>query len=85
VAIPDPTQAAASPTPQATAQAAPTVATPAVAGDVDVIEREWVDKANDIIKQTKDDPHKQEEAVENLQVDYLKKRYGHEVKKPDGQ
>ncbi len=55
---------------------------PAVAGDVDVIEKEWVDQANKIVDQTKEDPYAEEEAVEALQVDYLKKRYGHSVKKP---
>ncbi len=56
---------------------------PSIAADVDVIEKEWVDQANNIIEQTKDDPYVEEEAVEALQIDYLKKRYGHEVKKPD--
>lgn len=56
---------------------------PAVANDVDVIEKEWVDQANKIIEQTQDDPYVEEEAVEALQIDYLKKRYGHDVKKPD--
>ena len=60
-------------------------ATPLQAADVDVIEKEWVDQANRIIEQTKDDPHAEEEAVEALQIDYLKKRYGHNVKKPEDQ
>lgn len=52
------------------------------ADDVDVIEKEWVDQAEHIIEQTKNDPYTEEEAVEALQTDYLKKRYGHDVKKP---
>lgn len=60
----------------------PVAGAPSVAGDVDVIEKEWVDQANKIVDQTKDDPYTEEEAVEALQVDYLKKRYGHTVKKP---
>ncbi|HEX7260160.1 MAG TPA: hypothetical protein VF272_04495 [Candidatus Saccharimonadia bacterium] len=56
---------------------------PVVANDVDVIEKEWVDQANKIIEQTKNDPYTEEEAVEALQIDYLKKRFGHDVKKPD--
>jgi hypothetical protein len=63
--------------------AAPQPGTPAIAGDVDVIEKEWVDQANKIVAQTKDDPYTEEEAVESLQQDYLKKRYGHDVKKPN--
>lgn len=58
---------------------------PSSAADVDVIEKEWVDQANKIVEQTKDDPYVQEEAVESLQQDYLKKRYGHDVKKPGEQ
>ncbi|HUC19898.1 MAG TPA: hypothetical protein VMR98_00165 [Candidatus Polarisedimenticolaceae bacterium] len=61
----------------------PATPNPIVANDTDVIEKEWVDQANKIIEQTKNDPYVEEEAVEALQVDYLKKRYGHEVKKPD--
>jgi len=57
--------------------------TPTVAGDVDVIEKEWVDQADKIINQTKGDPYVEEEAEEALQQDYLKKRYNHDVKKPD--
>lgn len=53
---------------------------PAIADDVDVIEMEWVNKAKDIIKKTKDDPHAQEREVEKLQRDYLKKRYGKDIK-----
>lgn len=55
--------------------------TPLIADDVDVIEMEWVNKAKKIIKETRDDPHAQEEAVEQLQIEYLKKRYGKEIKK----
>jgi hypothetical protein len=54
---------------------------PQVADDVDVIEKEWVDKAEAIVEQTKQDPHAEEEAVEDLQIDYLKKRYGKDIKK----
>ncbi len=64
---------------------APPVDNPATAGDVDVIEKEWVDQADKVIKRTQDDPYVEEEAVESLQQDYLKKRYNHDVKKPDGQ
>lgn len=52
------------------------VATPLVAADDDVIEKEWVDKAKEIIEQTRDDPHKRTEKVNELQREYLSKRYG---------
>ena len=54
---------------------------PQQADDVDVIEKEWVEKAEAIVEQTKDDPHAEEEAIEDLQIDYLKKRYGKDIKK----
>ncbi len=50
--------------------------TPLVAGDEDLIEKEWVDKAKEIIEQTKDDPHARTQKVNELQRDYLQKRYG---------
>lgn len=59
----------------------PTIVGPAIADDVDVIEKEWVDKADRIVEVTSQDPYVEEEAIEDLQVDYLKKRYGKEIKK----
>jgi hypothetical protein len=62
----------------------PTVmSTPATADDVDVIEKEWVDQAEQVIQASAGDPHGEEEAVEKLQIDYLQKRYGHTVKPAD--
>jgi hypothetical protein len=55
-----------------------------MAGDVDVIEPEWVDKAEEVVKATQGDPYGEEEAVEHLQEDYLKKRYGYTVADPNG-
>lgn len=52
---------------------------PAVAADEDLIEKEWVDKAKQIISSTRDDPARREREVGRLQVDYLKKRYGKEL------
>ena len=53
--------------------------TPLNAGDDDLIEKEWVDKAKKIITETKDDPHQREQEVGKLQADYLRKRYGKEL------
>lgn len=53
-----------------------TTTSPLVAGDEDLIEKEWVDKAKEIIDQTKDDPHARTAKVNELQRDYLQKRYG---------
>lgn len=53
---------------------------PAIADDVDVIEKEWVDKAKKIVSETKNDPYLQEQEVSKLQADYLMKRYGKRIK-----
>ncbi len=53
---------------------------PLIADDVDVIEKEWVDKAKKIVSATKDDPHAQEKEVSKLQADYLQKRYNKQLK-----
>lgn len=53
---------------------------PMIADDVDLIEKEWVEKAKSIVDGTRDDPHIQEKEVSKLQADYLKKRFGKEVK-----
>lgn len=57
-----------------------TVQSPAIAEDVDVIEKEWVDKAKKIVSETKSDPRQQGRQVGQLQADYLMKRYGKEIK-----
>lgn len=56
---------------------------PALAGDDDLIEKEWVDKAKKIIVETKDDPYLREREVNKLQADYLRKRYGKELGSAD--
>ena len=53
---------------------------PLVAADEEVIEKEWVQKAKKVVEQTKGDPHAQEKEVSKLQADYIKKRYGKEIK-----
>lgn len=59
------------------------VPTPTVAGDVDVIEPEWVDKAEQVVQAHQGDPYGEEEAIEDLQQEYLKKRYGYTVADPN--
>lgn len=56
---------------------------PAVADDVDVIEKEWVEKAKQIVAKTKSDPHLQSTELTIFKHDYMKKRYGKELKLPD--
>lgn len=49
---------------------------PISANDDDDIEREWVDRAKQLIVQTRDDPRAREKALDALRRDYLEKRYG---------
>jgi hypothetical protein len=77
--------AAIAATPTVGAQANPVASTPSpsLAGDVDVIEPEWVDKAEAAVREHHGDPYGEEEAIEKLQEDYLQKRYGINVAEPD--
>jgi hypothetical protein len=59
------------------------VPVPTVADDVDVIEPEWVNKAEEQVRLHAGDPYGEEEAIEDLQEDYLQKRYGINVDDPN--
>jgi|SRR5581483_4498363 len=66
------------------AVAAPTDTNPAMADDVDLIEKEWVDKAKAIVERTREDPHQQNKQLNEFKADYMKKRYGKEMRLTDG-
>jgi hypothetical protein len=51
-----------------------------VAADSDLIEKEWVNKAKQIVENTRDDPYKQSEGLTVVKVDYMKKRYNKTLK-----
>lgn len=83
---PDPATIAVPVLPQPVPQTDDAAATPSLITDVpdtaaddDLIEKEWVNKAKHIIQQTVDDPRRREEAVGQLQREYLRKRYGKEL------
>ncbi|MDO4781180.1 MAG: hypothetical protein Q4A34_02220 [Candidatus Saccharibacteria bacterium] len=57
---------------------------PSVAGDDDLIEKEWVDKLKKIITLTAGNPHERARVIAQLQADYLKKRYNKTLGKADG-
>jgi len=56
-----------------------TAATPAIADDTDLIEKEWVEKAKEIVNSTKSDPYKQNRELNQMKADYIKKRYSKEL------
>lgn len=49
------------------------------ADDADVIEKVWVEKADEIVDKTKDDPFLEDEAQHSLSRAYLKKRFNLDV------
>lgn len=53
--------------------------TPVVANDDDVIEKEWVDAAKNIVQQTFGDPARRSAEVGAIKKDYLKKRFGKDL------
>lgn len=53
---------------------------PQIADDTDLIEKEWVYKAKEIVGRTRNDPYKQNEALHQLKADYMKKRYNKSIK-----
>lgn len=76
---PMPQQPAATGAPAPT-QTLPSAGMPTIADDTDLIEKEWVIKAKEIVARTKHDPYQQNKEVERIKADYLKKRYNKEVK-----
>ena len=64
------------------AQSRPSSATATLraSDDSDLIEKEWVNKAKQIVERTRDDPHKQTEELTLVKVDYMKKRYNKTIK-----
>lgn len=84
LAPPPPPMPVAQPQPAALPTVQPTTDTstaqnPIAANDDDVIEKEWVDRAKQVIVETRNDPRARELAIGALQRDYLMKRYGKQL------
>lgn len=56
------------------------VTTPQVIDDGDLIEKEWVHKAKQIVDRNRNDPYKQSEELTAFRADYMKKRYNKDIK-----
>jgi len=56
---------------------------PDVAEDVDLIEKEWVKKAKDIVNATFGDPYTQNKQMSKMKIEYIKKRYDRVIKERD--
>lgn len=48
--------------------------------DGDLIEKEWVNKAKQIVERNRNDPYKQSEELTVFKADYMKKRYDKTIK-----
>ena len=55
------------------------------AEDVDLIEKEWVKRAKDIVEKTINDPQAQSEELSKVKADYIKKRYNRDVATRDSE
>lgn len=55
------------------------VAVPDSAGDNDLIEKEWVLKAKQIVEHTAEDPFLQQQELSKMKADYMKKRYNKDL------
>jgi len=56
------------------------VTPPATADDQDLIEKEWVHKAKQIVEKTRDDPYIQSKELTKFKADYMQKRYNKSLK-----
>lgn len=56
------------------------VSVPQVDDDNDLIEKEWVNKAKQIVERNRDNPYKQSEELTVFKADYMKRRYGKTIK-----
>ena len=61
-------------------QSTTSVPIPPEAEDSDLIEKEWVERAKQIVAHTRHDPHEQQKALSLMKADYMKKRYNRDVK-----
>lgn len=53
---------------------------PIEAHDLDLIEKTWVEKAKMIVARTHGDPYLQNKALSQVKADYIRKRYGRDIK-----
>lgn len=66
--------------PQLSQPASPAPSPSPAADDNDLIEKEWVNRAKQIVERTRNDPYKQSEDLTLFKADYIKKRYGKTIK-----
>lgn len=72
--------AAPTDTSQTTVPAAQPAISATIVDDGDLIEKEWVSKAKQIVEANRNDPYKQSEELTVFKADYMKKRYDKNIK-----
>jgi hypothetical protein len=75
-----PALATAIPAPVDNTPPAAHVSVPSVADDTDLIEKEWVSKAKEIVERTRENPYVQSKELNLFKADYMKKRYNKTLK-----
>ena len=53
------------------------------AADSDLIEKEWIVKAKDIVAKTQDDPYHQKKEISKVKAEYIQKRFNKTLKTDD--
>jgi len=51
-----------------------------ITDDGDIVEKEWVNKAKQIVQGNRNDPYRQSEELMIFRANYMKKRYGKDIK-----
>ena len=51
-----------------------------IVDDGDLIEKEWVNRAKHVVATTRSNPYKQSQQLAALRAEYMKKRYGKNIK-----
>lgn len=64
-------------------QTRPPVSAHLMAEDTDLIEKEWVEKAKEIVERTRHDPYLQNREMTKMKADYMKKRYNKDIRIPE--
>ena len=81
--VPPPQVPAAAPTDDAAVSVKSPKTAKLPAADSDLIEKQWVDKAKEIVAETKSDPYKQKHEMSKAKADYVQKRFKKIVKTDD--
>lgn len=72
---------ASPPAPVVAPSVAPTQQQPDEAKEENIDESVWVKKTEDVLKRDANNPYKEEEDIEDLQIEYMKSRFGRDIKK----